>query len=67
MEMRCLAENKDIGQYMVIPPQNTSYNVKKYSEGFSLEGLYRRACDEHCQLYYRKQCHGEADGEGVWD
>lgn len=27
-------------QYKVITPQNPSYNVKKYSEGFSLEGLY---------------------------
>ena len=40
LEKGCLAENKDIGQYMVITLQNTSYNVKKYSEGFSLEGLY---------------------------
>lgn len=45
----CLGMKKAVS---VIPPHNPSYNVKKCSEGFPFERLYRRACDEHCQLYY---------------
>ncbi len=29
--------------------------------------VYKRACNQHCKLYYRKQCCGKTDCEGVRD